>query len=118
MNAGTLSIVRSTLEADPTVDQDERKAILATLRNGVDTAKTETFLSPSEFAKKYAVHPQSPLRWIREGTVEAIRIGGVVRIKDEGFAFVPKPNRKFQRNAAGKFADTNGNCKQPKKRRK
>jgi len=42
-----------------------------------------TMLTVNEVAERLKVHPQSVYRWIYSGKLNALKIGGVLRIKEE-----------------------------------
>lgn len=46
----------------------------------MDTA-TESLLTAGQIADQFGVTPTTVYRWIKEGKVRGVRVGGIVRVK-------------------------------------
>ena len=75
----------------------------------VGTARP-AFVSVSAAAELFAVHRNTIRKWIGSGVLEAVKIGGCVRIRGESIEAVagPKPPARI---AASHAARTNGHAR-------
>lgn len=56
---------------------------------------TETLYTPAEVARYLKVHTSTVVRWCREGTLEAVRVGRSWRISQEALGrFMAEQQRK------------------------
>ena len=59
------------------------------------------YYSPDEFAKMYGVHKQTVWRWIREGKLNAIRIGNQYHIRQKDIDDMEARNSTMAMAGAG-----------------
>ena len=87
MKDAMIQMIRLALEADDTLTDAERKAILAVCRDPIPTPiridqppTGDRYLRPSEAADALKVNRRTVYRWIKDGTLESRKVVGTRRI--------------------------------------
>ena len=76
----TIDAVKAILATDPSVNQDERRALVEALRNGVKAeAKYDRVLRRPEAARRLGVGVKALDLWKRRGVLEPVTIPGSSR---------------------------------------
>ena len=77
MKEATLEIINTTLRTDETVDPQHAEEVLMVCRKRLGQ---ERLYRVPEVARHLGVHVQTIRRWVREGSMQAVRAGRQLRI--------------------------------------
>ena len=84
MNPITQAMIKSAVDADPSISKNHRQKILGSLQNEATSAQApaENLLSIREFASRLKVCERTVHYWLKEQKLIPIRHGRLIRLRE------------------------------------